>query len=812
MGCGPGDYSEAEDARGAGGDGTTLTIDSFGIASAMVRGLLHFTFGAQNVTLRPRLPDGLRSVRQKHPIHWGSGLLFVSMARGPVTAVSINGTACVACVLPDGERVVLPWSAVFENAATAVTIIVPSTGPAEEIETTEDGAESLAEWSRDEAARQMFQAALLPAACRPNITTLARGAKVTRFRAAMAGAGLGRRFEAAQAGAVLAALNSSATRCVGRRDGSIKPLPEQPETWTAAKYDIRYNQSNVEAYFDDVVGRIWRGLGSVIASYDRSNASPEESAVLALWREEDSTAAVSMTLRQELKAEMVLDEQIVEARARLESLLLLKKIRTPVKSDDIAANPMGAMLPPRSWATYNMTLSTVTQPCDYSGYFNTSSVGARFGIVSFDWQNGKNEWANQQPMDCEERLVEQARRQKAAHPHSKAGVYRNLVKALPWFSSVRKKLADPRYSGFFIPFSPAANHSVPECDTNYRPPRCSDRYHDQSQCPQHPAGANGCRGEGCGSCIDAPCDCGGVPCGEYLFDHRNGSMLTNWIVNEYIGGKNGVDNESIDFMFIDDGWIVKPTEYAPNGRGPSEENRNALLDTGLSPAETLKMCDAWHNNVQQAHRKIVASKAYSWQLFNCGPSITNDTYTWENAQFQCDCNTNFSAPGRDLTNPRAKCTEWMREYCVPPAGAKQGRLESIALFFGFTMDSLSSVLNRNHAFPAFMQDLASFLMVRGPFAWLGYPWIDCGYDGYLRPPELDVDYGSPTGQCEEVGTTGVFKREWSKALVEVDCGAWTGTIRMADGRVFSSDPALRSSGGTIQNAEPRPNAMLKLDD
>ena len=138
----------------------------------------------------------------------------------------------------------------------------------------------------------------------------------------------------------------------------------------------------------------------------------------------------------------------------------------------------------------------------------------------------------------------------------------------------------------------------------------------------------------------------------------------------------------------------------------------------------------------------------------------------------------------------------MREYCVPAAAGEAGRLESIALFFGFTMASLDSVLTTEGKFPAFMQDLASFLLVRGPFAWLGYPWVDCGYHQYLRPPELDHDYGIPLGHCEEIGESGVFRSKWSKAEVEVDCGAWSGAIRMTDGphagRVFSSDRPLRA--------------------
>jgi hypothetical protein len=111
-------------------------------------------------------------------------------------------------------------------------------------------------------------------------------------------------------------------------------------------------------------------------------------------------------------------------------------------------------------------------------------------------------------MDCEERLLSQAAMVKAVNPDTKVFVYRNLVKALPWYTSVWKKLADPAFSGWFLPFSGSGNYHVPACDTTYSPPLCSDRYHDQDQTPKHPHGD--------GSCTDL-CDCGGVPCGECEF-------------------------------------------------------------------------------------------------------------------------------------------------------------------------------------------------------------------------------------------------------------------------------------------------------
>jgi len=99
--------------------------------------------------------------------------------------------------------------------------------------------------------------------------------------------------------------------------------------------------------------------------------------------------------------------------------------------------------------------------------------------------------------------------------------------------------------------------------------------------------------------------------------------------------------------------------------------------------------------------------------------------------------------------------------------------------FGFTQVSESphKQFLPNGSLPAFDQDLATFLLARGPYAWLGYGWLGCGNAAggcssgmYQRPTELDLDYGEPTEQCRETGVgTGVFQREWTKASVEMDC-------------------------------------------
>ena len=77
-------------------------------------------------------------------------------------------------------------------------------------------------------------------------------------------------------------------------------------------------------------------------------------------------------------------------------------------------------------------------------------------------------------------------------------------------------------------------------------------------------------------------------------------------------------------------------------------------------------------------------------------------------------------------------------------------------------------------------DLVNFLLVRGPYAWLGHGWKGCSKN-YPFPPEFNVDYGEPTGLCRETApNSGVFTREWSKATVTMDCKAWKGTITKKD--------------------------------
>jgi hypothetical protein len=74
-------------------------------------------------------------------------------------------------------------------------------------------------------------------------------------------------------------------------------------------------------------------------------------------------------------------------------------------------------------------------------------------VVVYDWSNGKALWANAHPMDSEELLTKQAEMVIAADPSvpgevPRVWVYRNTIKALNWYTSVREKLDDPKYASW----------------------------------------------------------------------------------------------------------------------------------------------------------------------------------------------------------------------------------------------------------------------------------------------------------------------------------------------------------------------------
>ena len=325
------------------------------------------------------------------------------------------------------------------------------------------------------------------------------------------------------------------------------------------------------------------------------------------------------------------------------------------------------------------------------------------------------------------------------------------MKALPWFGTVREKLTDPAYSGWFLHFRPnASNFSSPRCTGG----KCSSLFHDQDQTPSTGPDADG-------RCLDE-CDCGSVPCGEYLWDHRNLS-LRRWLIDDYIMGPTALGHGRIDGLFLDDEWQDSPQPNPswgpPEGfctsdlhGGPSETYPNCTLDMGLSQEDVSAITAGWKETLAQVQEAALAAGHWIWQLL-----------------------TVVGAPPPD----RAGCVAYFREACTANSTA-----QTSPILFSFSGAKTKPL-------PSPVADLAAFLLTRGPYAWIGYQWIGCvschlsptdpkglcdPTGAYERPPSLDVDYGVPVGLCAETSRPGVFERAWTKAHVSFDCNTWRGRV------------------------------------
>jgi len=316
QGCGPGMYSE-------GHAGNLLDIDVFGIPAAFLRGIFKYIYGGSSLTLEPRMPTDLTMLVQKFPVTWGTGQLFMSIVRDGgsggsgggsggssggggsggsrgsgkenIVQVLINGSACVNCI-QDDDSVVLTWDEMKYSGASTTIVVTLGNGPmSPSITATQatqraeinDAKAMSNNWkaSREGTMYSTASLATIHTKCAPNATVQAWANNMTLFRTKLTKMGYEARFEFVQAGDVLIALNHSIERCLGRADGSIKKLPMPPASWS--NYKMLYNQSAVEMYFEDVTRRLFQGLGSAIASYDRANASPVQQHILHLYRGTD---------------------------------------------------------------------------------------------------------------------------------------------------------------------------------------------------------------------------------------------------------------------------------------------------------------------------------------------------------------------------------------------------------------------------------------------------------------------------------------------------------------------------------------------
>jgi hypothetical protein len=99
---------------------------------------------------------------------------------------------------------------------------------------------------------------------------------------------------------------------------------------------------------------------------------------------------------------------------------------------------------------------------------------------------------------------------------------RNIVKALPWYTQVRKLLQNQAYWGWFIPYEgcrSTGGQYVCKNNVTGNIDATANLYHDEEQTPGWTGGGNGgpdgvCNGDTKGNNITGPTQSGACDCGE----------------------------------------------------------------------------------------------------------------------------------------------------------------------------------------------------------------------------------------------------------------------------------------------------------
>lgn len=434
--------------------------------------------------------------------------------------------------------------------------------------------------------------------------------------------------------------------------------------------------------------------------------------------------------------------------------------------------------------TWQMNQSTILYTCNFSGYIEPEAI-KDWGWVQLDWSNGLEDWSMAKPMNTDENALTQIKMLKAVNPKQKHSVYRNSQYCISSYSECRKLLDDPAYAPWFVKFKPEPFKTYrSRCSNLSGKELCSDYYHFEDWgwgrgIPNYPDNDS----TGYGRCTAPGCDCGTKPCGMYVWNFSSdaevhGQTFTDWFADTYVLGEIG-GSPLVHGYYFDDGW----NGYW-NGKGCAMGDQNAeqsahfAFDTGFTKQDCEAMLKSYQHVLSVATDKLLAAGKFS----QCSAGCSGSAGLWNV----------YDLPSKPKNTKQ--CLKDLHYYC---ANDSSPQTDVIAYRY-----SQGSIHDTNQVPIHLEWDLTNFLLIRGPYNWLGfayYPWQGppgwCfGVPGlipgspkhptfpvYYFPPEFNKDYGEPIGGqvCRETSDgSGVFRREWTKATVEIDCNTVTPTITM----------------------------------
>lgn len=217
---------------------------------------------------------------------------------------------------------------------------------------------------------------------------------------------------------------------------------------------------------------------------------------------------------------------------------------------------------------------------------------------------------------------------------------------------------------------------------------------------------------------------------EYLWDFRNPNS-SEYFINSILQVLN---DPNVDGTYLDD--------YV----GAFDEHYNAASDTGLDTTQ-LQAPFLYCKQVAQVVLldALIANGKYPWTALSHGGSGGN-------------------------------------EDALPSAISSSGCQVSMTLSCGAAYQNNANVATAiTFDGSAAIQSIAAFLILRGPYAWLGSGWNGggVGWSDYFL-----LQVGEPQGVCVQ-SPSGVFTRQWTYGAVTLDCNTWTASIAASSGTVTS---------------------------
>ena len=179
---------------------------------------------------------------------------------------------------------------------------------------------------------------------------------------------------------------------------------------------------------------------------------------------------------------------------------------------------------------------------------------------------------------------------------------------------------------------------------------------------------------------------------------------------------------------------------------------------GLTGDDITAITRGWLETMTAAQAAMVAGGGYTWSLM---PGQAN-------------------ANASPVTLSQASCLPTLRAACNASEAEPYAH---VPLVMGVT-----PVVHSGTPLPDVSQDVAGFLLLRGPHAYLGYgvwgmswptgsSFDTTGGPALPLPAAMKAAYGTPVGRCTEVaGRPGVFTRAWSSGAVVLDCNTWTAEL------------------------------------